>query len=71
MISNVLMISIHVFHIQSILFFHKCITSTGEDKRNYVNLVIVGHVDSGKSTLIGKLLHLLKVVNEREARKNA
>lgn len=32
----------------------------------YMNLVVVGHVDSGKSTLIGKLLHQLKVVDDRE-----
>jgi elongation factor 1 alpha-like protein len=39
---------------------------TDGEPRNYLNLVVVGHVDSGKSTLIGRLLHLLKVVDDRE-----
>jgi len=25
-----------------------------------LNIVVVGHVDSGKSTLVGKLLHMIK-----------
>lgn len=28
-----------------------------EEEKNNLNLVIIGHVDSGKSTLAGKILH--------------
>ena len=36
------------------------------EHRNYINLVVIGHVDSGKSTLIGKLLSSLKLVDDKE-----
>lgn len=36
-----------------------------------MNLVIVGHVDSGKSTLIGHLCELKKVVDKKAAHRNA
>ncbi len=31
---------------------------------------MIGHVDSGKSTLIGKLLHSLQIVNDRDLHKS-
>lgn len=34
-----------------------------------MNLVIVGHVDSGKSTLVGQLLHLMKLIDSRAMHK--
>ena len=41
-----------------------------EDELNFLNLVIIGHVDSGKSTLTGRLLYELGQVTERELRSN-
>ncbi|KAM3389514.1 hypothetical protein ACQJBY_011574 [Aegilops geniculata] len=35
-----------------------------------LNLAIVGHVDSGKSTLSGRLLHLLGKISKRDMHKN-
>ena len=40
-----------------------------QDELNYFNLVVVGHVDSGKSTLIGHLLNLMKKIDEKIMRK--
>ncbi|XP_004252232.1 uncharacterized protein [Solanum lycopersicum] len=40
-----------------------------EDKLNQLNLAIVGHVDSGKSTLSGRLLHLLGQISQKEMHK--
>ncbi|KAJ1721307.1 hypothetical protein LPJ53_004161 [Coemansia erecta] len=37
--------------------------------RDTINLVVVGHVDAGKSTLMGHLLYALGQVNERTMRK--
>ncbi|KAG1355152.1 HBS1-like protein [Cocos nucifera] len=37
--------------------------------RSQLNLAIVGHVDSGKSTLSGRLLHLLGRLSKREMHK--
>ncbi|KAJ2372078.1 hypothetical protein IW150_004296, partial [Coemansia sp. RSA 2607] len=37
--------------------------------RDTLNLVVVGHVDAGKSTLMGHLLYALGQVNERTMRK--
>eukprot|EP00835_Amoeboradix_gromovi_P002132 NODE_114_length_19305_cov_0.149849.p2 type:complete len:559 gc:universal NODE_114_length_19305_cov_0.149849:149-1825(+) len=34
-----------------------------------INIVIIGHVDSGKSTLMGHLLHLLNVTSDKQLRK--
>jgi len=36
-----------------------------DDKKNYLNLVIIGHVDSGKSTLTGRLLYELGEVSKQ------
>ncbi|KAJ2496833.1 hypothetical protein GGH96_005552 [Coemansia sp. RSA 1972] len=40
-----------------------------QEQRNALNLVVVGHVDAGKSTLMGHLLYALGQVNERTLRK--
>ncbi|KAM3129022.1 hypothetical protein pb186bvf_018866 [Paramecium bursaria] len=37
---------------------------------NTINIIIAGHVDTGKSTLLGQILHQLKIVDEREVRKH-
>lgn len=37
---------------------------------NNVNIVIIGHVDSGKSTLTGHLLYEMGHVNKQQMRKN-
>lgn len=34
-----------------------------------LNMVVIGHVDAGKSTLMGHLLHLLGTVDDRQMRK--
>ena len=34
-----------------------------------INLVIIGHVDSGKSTMIGHLLYLLNVIDKKQVHK--
>lgn len=34
-------------------------------------MVVVGHVDSGKSTLVGKLLHEMKVISDKQVQRNA
>ena len=34
-----------------------------------INMVVIGHVDAGKSTLIGHLLHSLGVVNQKAMHK--
>eukprot|EP00834_Sanchytrium_tribonematis_P001120 NODE_24_length_41419_cov_0.818780.p21 type:complete len:269 gc:universal NODE_24_length_41419_cov_0.818780:35351-36157(+) len=34
-----------------------------------VNIVVIGHVDSGKSTLVGHMLHLLNVIDDKQLRK--
>ncbi|KAJ1769545.1 hypothetical protein LPJ74_003966 [Coemansia sp. RSA 1843] len=43
--------------------------SKGHKARETLNLVVVGHVDAGKSTLMGHLLYALGQVNERTIRK--
>uniref|UniRef100_A0A5B7BMG6 Putative HBS1-like protein isoform X4 n=1 Tax=Davidia involucrata TaxID=16924 RepID=A0A5B7BMG6_DAVIN len=40
-----------------------------EDRLAQLNLAIVGHVDSGKSTLSGRLLHLLGRISQKEMHK--
>jgi elongation factor 1 alpha-like protein len=40
-----------------------------EENSKNLNLVIIGHVDSGKSTLTGHLLYKLEIVKEQEMRK--
>ncbi|KAK3141139.1 hypothetical protein QOZ80_4BG0330030 [Eleusine coracana subsp. coracana] len=43
----------------------------GEDQemRRQLNLAIVGHVDSGKSTLCGRLLHALGLISKKQMHK--
>ncbi|KAJ3048266.1 HBS1-like protein, partial [Rhizoclosmatium hyalinum] len=38
-------------------------------EKSSINLVVIGHVDAGKSTLMGHLLYLLGEVNERTMKK--
>jgi elongation factor 1 alpha-like protein len=40
------------------------------DGRDLLNLVVVGHVDAGKSTLMGHLLVDLRVVDDRAMHRN-
>ena len=35
-----------------------------------VNIVVVGHVDSGKSTLVGQLMHELEEISRKQIHKN-
>ncbi|PKA50017.1 Elongation factor 1-alpha C [Apostasia shenzhenica] len=41
----------------------------GHRTHNQLNLAIVGHVDSGKSTLSGRLLHLMGRISKKEMHK--
>ncbi|KAI9913110.1 hypothetical protein PsorP6_004912 [Peronosclerospora sorghi] len=36
-----------------------------EDPREHLNVVIIGHVDAGKSTLSGNLLYLMDMVDKQ------
>ena len=40
------------------------------ESKHHLNLIIVGHVDSGKSTLTGHLLYLLKQLDEKTMHRN-
>ncbi|KAI7741999.1 hypothetical protein M8C21_024066 [Ambrosia artemisiifolia] len=40
-----------------------------DDRLTQLNLAIVGHVDSGKSTLSGRLLHLLGQISQKQMHK--
>ena len=40
-----------------------------EEEKPTINLVIIGHVDSGKSTMIGHLLYLLNLINKKDFQK--
>lgn len=46
------------------------IPATVDGELSQLNLAIVGHVDSGKSTLAGRLLHLLGRISKKEMHKN-
>ena len=35
----------------------------------HLTMVVAGHVDAGKSTLVGNLLHQIGLVNTRQIRK--
>ena len=39
------------------------------DEKPTINLVIIGHVDSGKSTMVGHLLYLLKEIDKKTVHK--
>jgi elongation factor 1 alpha-like protein len=38
-------------------------------KKEIINLVVIGHVDAGKSTIMGHLLHLIGVVDNKQMHK--
>ena len=40
------------------------------DEKPTINLVIIGHVDSGKSTMIGHILYLLNEIDKKDVHKN-
>lgn len=44
--------------------------SNGSASRRGLHLVVMGHVDAGKSTLMGRLLHDLGQVSQKEVHKN-
>lgn len=44
--------------------------SSGASGRRGLHLVVMGHVDAGKSTLMGRLLHDLGQVSQKEVHKN-
>lgn len=44
--------------------------SSGPSGRHGLHLVVMGHVDAGKSTLMGRLLHDLGQVSQKEVHKN-
>ena len=48
----------------------KYASSAVQPTDNNVNLVIIGHVDSGKSTLTGHLLYELGHISKQNLRKN-
>ncbi|XP_038057818.1 HBS1-like protein isoform X2 [Patiria miniata] len=43
--------------------------SKRQEGKQLINLVVIGHVDAGKSTLMGHLLYLLGQVNQRQMHK--
>ncbi|KAK3254812.1 hypothetical protein CYMTET_35983 [Cymbomonas tetramitiformis] len=45
--------------------------AAGQHDKASIHLVVVGHVDAGKSTLMGRLLHALGKVDQKAAHKNA
>jgi peptide chain release factor subunit 3 len=40
-----------------------------EDHRQHLNVVFIGHVDAGKSTIGGQILYLSNMVDERTIQK--
>lgn len=44
-------------------------SSSTEDKRDHVNVVFIGHVDAGKSTIGGHLMYLTGMVDKRTLEK--
>ena len=42
-----------------------------ERKKKRLHLVVLGHVDAGKSTLFGRVMHVLGSVSDRERHRNA
>ncbi len=47
----------------------KGIKMSGRSKKPHVNLVVIGHVDHGKSTMMGHFLYRLGVIDERTIEK--
>lgn len=48
---------------------YKILPEELQEKKNRVTIVIAGHVDSGKSTLLGQIMVLMKQVDETVLRK--
>lgn len=46
-----------------------CCIHAGPGTQLGIHLVVVGHVDAGKSTLMGRLLHDVGVVSAKEVRQ--
>ena len=40
-------------------------TAVSDDGKGVINVVVIGHVDAGKSTLIGHMLYLTGTVHRR------
>ena len=43
--------------------------TSDSDEKPTINLVIIGHVNSGKSTMVGHLLYLLKEIDKKTVHK--
>ena len=48
----------------------KYTSNDNSDEKPTINLVIIGHVDSGKSTIVGHLLCLLNVLDKKQVHKD-
>ena len=51
-------------------FDHKVSSSDKDNLKKQVNMVIIGHVDAGKSTLMGHLLYKFGVIDASRIHKN-
>eukprot|EP00210_Caulerpa_lentillifera_P008852 g8446.t1 len=59
----------YAFHTSFTLFCRLCQETSKLSTLPILHLVVLGHVDAGKSTLMGRLLHDLGVVSKREMHK--
>ena len=50
--------------------YGKKLVNGDSNEKPTINLVIIGHVDSGKSTMIGHLLCLLNIIDKKQVHKN-
>ena len=50
--------------------YGKKLVNGDSNEKPTINLVIIGHVDSGKSTMIGHLLCLLNIIDKKHVHKN-
>ena len=48
---------------------HKALASDDNTKKDHLNIVFIGHVDAGKSTIGGQLLYLTGMVDKRTLEK--
>ena len=48
---------------------HKALASDENSKKDHLNMVFIGHVDAGKSTIGGQLLYLTGMVDKRTLEK--
>eukprot|EP00010_Vexillifera_abyssalis_P005174 CAMPEP_0201556812 /NCGR_PEP_ID=MMETSP0173_2-20130828/57888_1 /ASSEMBLY_ACC=CAM_ASM_000268 /TAXON_ID=218659 /ORGANISM="Vexillifera sp., Strain DIVA3 564/2" /LENGTH=598 /DNA_ID=CAMNT_0047969319 /DNA_START=21 /DNA_END=1817 /DNA_ORIENTATION=+ len=44
---------------------NKAIASSSNGNRDHINMVVIGHVDAGKSTVMGHLLYLIGAVDQK------